>query len=119
MLIAPPLGSGLLNTLKLSPATSGRPGFRLLTVNVPFPGLFNVPFTLTRSFDCESDLSTSMYRLPERVRELLIVRVPTEAPGRQDAIGGDSHRTRDRACAPRLPRRQPIPRWPPHRAGDQ
>ena len=30
MLIAPPLGSGLLNTLKLSPATSGRPGFRFV-----------------------------------------------------------------------------------------
>src|ERR1035437_2634665 len=76
---AAPFSTGWLNSVNLSP--TARAGPRFATVSVPVPLLFSAPLTTTRSLDGDSDLFTSMARLPPMLRSLLIVRVPTEAPG--------------------------------------
>ena len=60
---------------------TARAGPRFATVRVPVPVLVSTPLTTTRSLGGERDLFTSMARLPPMLRLLLIVSVPTEAPG--------------------------------------
>src|ERR1035437_192094 len=81
MFKAAPLHMALLNRKKVSPCTSGEPGLRLVTITVPVPALVNKPLTTIWSLVGERDLSTSILRLPNRVRLLPKLSVPTELPG--------------------------------------
>src|SRR6185436_2818516 len=85
MVIALPLVSGLLNRKNTSPTDNAGP--RLDTFNVPVPPLVSEPLTVMRSFEGETDLFTSMARLPLIVRSLFSVSVPMDAPGASVAPG--------------------------------
>src|SRR5436190_23494630 len=77
---APPPTTGLLNSVKVSPACSAGP--KLVTFTVPLPILFSVPLTITEALAGKRDLSRSTATLPANVRLLFTVKIPTPpAPG--------------------------------------